>query len=125
MLKSRSYSKYIKLQKTATKLIDKFGQQVEVTRTIAIPAAEEWKSDKIETRTFDVVMTFISGTAERYFDELKDEITEVGEFVLIPAGDYIPQKNDKVTRSGMQFTIEKVKALAPADVDLLYFAVLV
>lgn len=125
MLKSRSYGKYIKLQKTASRLIKEYGQGVDVVRTIAIPSADEWKSDQIETRTFNVIMTFISGSGERYFEEFDTEITKASEFVIIPAGDYIPEKNDKIKRGDMQFTIEKVKALAPADVDLLYFAVLV
>ncbi|MFQ1018076.1 hypothetical protein [Gilliamella sp. BG7] len=125
MLKSRNYGQYVKLKKTATRLIDKFGQQVEVTRTIAIPSADEWKSDRVETKIFNVIMTFISGNGERYFDVFDTEITEDSDIVLIPASSYIPEKNDKIKKGGKQFTIEKVKILAPADVELLYMAVLV
>ncbi|MWP63107.1 hypothetical protein [Gilliamella sp. Pas-s25] len=116
---------YLRAKKTATRLIDKFGQQVEVTRTVAIPSADEWKSDRVEIKTFNAVMIFISGGNERYFEWLNTEITEDSDIVLIPASSYVPEKNDKIKKGGKQFTIEKVKTLAPADVELLYMAVLV
>ncbi|MWN91282.1 hypothetical protein GQ597_11285 [Gilliamella sp. Pra-s65] len=79
----------------------------------------------METRTFNAVMIFVSGGNERYFEWLNTEITEDNDIVLIPAGSYIPEKNDKIKKGGKQFTIEKIKILAPADIDLLYMEVLV
>jgi hypothetical protein len=109
---------------TATRLIDKYGDDAIWSKPVISQSDQPWHSSGSAPNNYDVTIVFLIPQTgiKALFAFLKGtDIPAGGERGLMAAtSDFVPEISDSVTRNGKTLTIDSITVLNPGGTAILY-----